>query len=316
MSQFDFTSTASDVVADIDLTGRTAFITGGYSGLGMETARAMAGRGAHVVIAGRDAAKAQESAAEIGNGAETIVCDLGDLAQIARCGAEARERFGRIDLLINNAGIMATPFGTTADGFEQQFGINHLGHFALTAALMPLVLGADAPRIVNLSSRAHFIAPVDLDDPHFEHRAYEKWASYGQSKTANALFTVGLHNRFAARGVDAFAVHPGGIATNLGRHMDDADTAALMERLRRNAQAAGQEPEPFKTPEQGAATTCWAATVPELAGHGGQYAENCGIAAVTATDTMRGVRPYALDPDAAERLWTMSEQATGIRFPD
>ncbi len=316
MSQFDFTSTASDVVADIDLTGRTAFITGGYSGLGMETARAIAGRGAHVVIAGRDAAKAQKAAAEIGNGAEMIVCDLGDLAQIARCGAEARERFARIELLINNAGIMATPFGTTANGFEQQFGVNHLGHFALTAALMPLVLGADAPRIVNLSSRAHFIAPMDFDDPHFEHRAYEKWASYGQSKTANALFTVALHKRFAARGVDAFAVHPGGIATNLGRHMDDADTAALMERLRRNAQAAGQEPEPFKTPEQGAATTCWAATAPKLAGRGGQYAENCGIAEVTATDTMRGVRPYALDPEAAERLWMVSEQATGIRFPD
>jgi len=319
MSTFGHNSTTDEVLAGTDLSGRTVFITGANSGLGQETARAMAARGAQVVMAGRDQAKLDEAVAAIRSAQpeaslETIICDLGNLASVRACGAEARERLTRIDLLINNAGVMACPLMHTADGFEMQFGTNHLGHFALTAELLPLIeAGArteGSGRIVNLSSRGHHMAPVDLDDPNFTEREYDPWASYGQSKTANILFSIGLEARYAARGIHAFAVHPGGIQTNLGRHMDEAMVADLMARV--TTSDAGFA---WKTIPQGAATSCWAATATELEGKGGVYCEDCHVAAVDDVSSGGGVRSYAIDPVSAERLWTLSEQLTGAQYP-
>jgi NAD(P)-dependent dehydrogenase (short-subunit alcohol dehydrogenase family) len=315
MSHFGATSTADEVLRDVDLTGRTAFITGGYSGLGEETARAMAMRGAGLILSGRDPAKLEAAAGHIveatGTSVETLACDLASLASIRAAGAEANERFGKIDLLINNAGVMACPFGRTTDGFETQFGTNHLGHFLLTALLMPLVRQGSAQRIVNLSSRGHHIDRVHLDDPNYAAREYDKWAAYGQSKTANVLFAVGLERRLGGEGIHAFALHPGGIHTNLGRHMSAEDMAALRKRIE---DATGEAPR-FKTVPQGAATTCWVATAPELAGRGGLYAEDCHVAAIDDADPNGGVRSYAVDPETAEALWTLSEELVGQPFP-
>ncbi len=319
MSTFGHSTTTDDVLADRDLTGQTVFITGANSGLGQETARAMAARGAAVIMAGRDSAKLDEAVAAIradvpDAALETIICDLGNLASIRACGAEARARFAKIDLLINNAGVMACPLAHTADGFEMQFGTNHLGHFALTAELVPLIEAGSGTtgsgRIVNLSSRGHHFAPVDLDDPNFTERPYDPWQSYGHSKTANILFTVGLEARFAAKGIHAYAVHPGGIRTNLGRHMTEEMTAALIERVTKSDSGFS-----WKTIPQGAATSCWAATAPELEGTGGVYCEDCHVAAVDNQSSQGGVRSYALDSAAAERLWTLSEQLTGAHYP-
>jgi len=314
MSTFGKDSTTDEVLAGKDMAGQTVFITGANSGLGQETARAMAACGAHIIMAGRDSAKLDEAVAAIraqhpDASIDTIVCDLGNLASIRACGDEARKRFTAIDLLINNAGVMACPLMHTADGFEMQFGTNHLGHFALTAELLPLIEAGDAKRIVNLSSRGHHFAPVDLDDPNFTERPYDPWQSYGHSKTANILFTVGLEARFAAKGIHAYAVHPGGIRTNLGRHMTEEMTAALIERVTKSDSGFA-----WKTIPQGAATSCWAATAPELEGTGGVYCEDCHVAAVDNQSSEGGVRSYALDPAAAERLWTLSEQLTGASF--
>lgn len=318
MSQFGFASTADEVLDGMDLTGRIILVTGGYSGLGQETARALAARGAHVILSGRDATKLAAAADEIaeltGARIDTLVCDLASLASIRAAGTEARERFGHIDVLINNAGVMAAPLGRTEDGFETQFGTNHLGHFALTGELMPLLEKGSGQRIVNLSSRGHHIAPVDFDDPGFERRAYDPWIAYGNSKTANVLFAVGLEQRFGGRGIHAFALHPGGIHTNLARHMSEEDMAALLDRIRKGAEATGEAPVSFKTIPQGAATTCWVATTPELDGRGGLYAEDCDVSEIDDTSATGGVRSYALDRDNAERLWALSEELTGTRF--
>ena len=318
MSGFGAESTADEVLADKDLTGRTALVTGGYSGLGQETARAMAARGAHVILAGRDAAKLAAAAAEIaeetGASVDTLVCDLASLDSVRKAAAEANERFDKIDLLINNAGVMACDEAQTADGFEMQFGTNHLGHFLLTNLLMPLVERGERPRIVNLSSRGHHIAPVDFDDPNFEHRPYDKWISYGQSKTANILFAVGLEDRLKDKGIHAYALHPGGIMTNLSRHMTDQDMADLVARIRKAAEERGEEPQPFKSIPQGAATTCWVATTEELDGAGGLYCEDCSVASEDNESTGGGVRSYALDKGKADRLWAMSEQMVGRAF--
>ncbi|MGY6551207.1 MAG: SDR family NAD(P)-dependent oxidoreductase [Erythrobacter sp.] len=315
MSGFGKETTTDEVLAGHDMSGQTVFVTGGNSGLGQETGRAMAARGAHVVLMGRDGAKLEEAAATIraeqpAAQLETITGDLGSLVSLAACAAEARERLKKIDLLINNAGVMACPHETTADGFERQFGTNHLGHFALTAHLMPLVEAGSAKRIVNLSSRGHQFASVDFDDPNFEERAYDPWVSYGQSKTANVMFSVALEGRYAARGIHSYAVHPGGIQTNLGRHMTPEMTASLMERISKSDSGFA-----FKSIAQGAATTCWAATAPELAGTGGVYCEDCHVAEVDDTSSSGGVRSYALDPANAARLWQISEELTGISYP-
>ncbi|WP_375290740.1 SDR family NAD(P)-dependent oxidoreductase [Qipengyuania sp.] len=318
MSDFGFESTADEVLADKDLTGRTVFVTGGYSGLGQETARAMAAKGAHVIIAGRDvtklAAAGDEIAESTGGKVDTLKVDLASLDSVRKAGEEARGRFDKIDILINNAGVMAAPKGTTADGFETQFGTNHLGHFMLTKELMPLVRKGSGQRIVNLSSRGHHLDRVHFDDPNFENRDYDPWLSYGQSKTANVLFAVGLEERFGSDGIHAYALHPGGIQTNLGRHMSQEDMANLRERARKNAEANGQKPQPFKTVPQGAATTCWVATSQDLEGRGGLYAEDCQVAEVDDQSRVGGVRSYAVDKAEAERLWALSEELVGERF--
>ncbi|RGP41396.1 Protochlorophyllide reductase [Altererythrobacter insulae] len=311
---FGAQSTADEVLEGHDLSGKTVFVTGGNSGLGQETARAMAAKGAHVIISGRDQGKLDTAKAAIegevpGAKVETIVGDLGSLDSVRACGAEANERFDKIDILINNAGVMACPKAETSDGFEMQFGTNHLGHFALTKHLMPLVQNGQDKRIVNLSSRGHHMAPVNLEDPNFDNREYDKWASYGQAKTANILFSVGLEQRFADKGVHAYAVHPGGIQTNLGRHLSDEESAALMERITAN------DPDfAWKNIPQGAATSAWAATASELEGHGGLYCEDCHVAELDDESADGGVRSYALDPQAADQLWSISEKMTGEAF--
>ncbi len=315
-TNFGADTTADEVLHGIDLSGRTAFITGAASGIGTETARAMAAKGARVVIVARDQAKADAAAASVREGAasdkvETILCDLGSLASIRACADEALRRFDRIDLLINNAGVMACPFGTTTDGFETQFGTNHLGHFVLTNRLMPLIEKGTNKRIVNLSSRGHHRDEVHFDDPNFARREYEKWAAYGQSKTANIQFSVGLEQRLSDRGIHAYAVHPGVISTNLGRHMTPEDLAALMERIEKSAGSAAIA---RKSIPAGAATTCFAATAPELEGKGGVYCEDCHVAPVDDSNLSGGVRSYAVDPAKADRLWALSEELVGERF--
>ena len=316
MGEFGWASTTDEVLEGKDLSGRTVFVTGANSGLGQETARALASRGAHVVMAGRDQGKLDESVAAIladhpRAQLDTITVDLTSLENIRAATSRARQRFEKIDILINNAGVMATPFLHTADGFEMQLGTNHLGHFALTAELMPLVERGSAPRIVNLSSRGHHFAAFDFDDPHFTRRPYDPWESYGHSKTANILFTVGLEARFAVRGIHAYAVHPGGIQTNLGRHMTEEMITALMARV--TSSDAGFA---WKTIPQGAATSCWAATAEELEGRGGFYCEDCHIAEVDDVSVKSGVRSYALNTSYADRLWKLSEELTGARYPD
>ena len=308
MSDFGKDSTADEVLDGIDLSGRTVFVTGGNSGLGKEAARAMAQSGAHIVLAGRDADALDEAVGDIlrevkGAHVDTMVCDLASLASVEACAREASERFDRIDVLMNNAGIMACPFGHTADGFERQLGTNHIGHFALTEGLLPLLEKGDAPRIVVLSSLAHIRSDIDWDDPHFERREYDKQVAYGQSKTANALHAVALDARLKDRGIRAASVHPGGIVTNLGRHLTDEDRTALMARMAKLAEAGMA----MKTVPQGAATQVWAATRLNIEAHGGAYCENCRVAEVKEESIADGVRPYAIDPAAAERLWGMTE---------
>ena len=314
MSEFGAKSTADDVLAGRDLTGKTVFITGGNSGLGLESGRAMAAKGAHVILSGRNQAKLDEAAQTIISDTpsaqvETIVCDLGSLNSVRHCGEEAHQRFKKIDMLINNAGVMACPKDLTEDGFERQFGTNHIGHFALTKELMPLVEAGADKRIVNLSSRGHHICPVDLDDPNFQNRDYNEWASYGQSKTANALFSAGLEQRFAGKGIHAYAVHPGGIQTNLSRHLSEDQSAALIERVMTSDPNFS-----WKSIPQGAATQVWAATAPELEGKGGVYCEDCHVAEFDDTSSTGGVRSYALDKSNADQLWTLSEQMIGESF--
>ncbi|OBX18803.1 short-chain dehydrogenase [Erythrobacter sp. QSSC1-22B] len=315
MSTFGFDSTADKVLADKDLTGRTAFITGAYSGLGHETARAMGAKGASLILSGRDESKLEAAAKTIGDetGAkvETLVCDLASLGSIRAAAEQALARFDHVDLLINNAGVMACPLSRTADGFELQFGTNHLGHFLLTNLLMPLLEKGENPRIVNLSSRGHHLDSVHFDDLNYAERDYDKWEAYGQSKTANILFAVALEQRLSDKGIHAYAVHPGGIMTNLGRHLDEQDIANLRKRMESNAEDKGMT---FKTVPQGAATTCWAATAPELEDKGGLYAEDCAVADHSDSDPSGGVRSYALDKDAAERLWSASEELVGATF--
>lgn len=310
-ASFGATTTTDEVLDGIDLHGRIALVTGGSSGLGRETARALAAHGAEVILTARDVPKGETVAADIraatGNARVSVgELELGSLASVRAFAARVLASHPRLDLLIDNAGVMACPFAKTADGFELQFGSNHLGHFLATCLLVPALLRSDAARIVCLSSRGHHIAPVDFDDLHFERRPYDKWQSYGQAKTANVLFAVGLDRRLGARGVHAFAVHPGAIVTELGRHLQPEDIQFLQARAR------GMQ---FKSVEQGAATSCFAATAPELAGRGGLYLEDCHVAAVNdAPDALEGVKSYALDAANAERLWTVSEALVGARF--
>ena len=306
-SRFTREATALEVVSGRDLSGRVALITGGASGIGLETTRALLSAGSRVLVAVRDPARAQEALAGLEAPAgqlETVQLDLASLASVRQAAATVLARTPRLHLLINNAGTMATPFGHTTDGFETQFGTNHLGHFLLTTLLMPALLAAAPARVVALSSIGHRRSDMHLDDPNFERREYEKWAAYGQSKTANALFAVGLTQRFGAQGVSANSVHPGGIMTNLQRFLPREEQVAMgwMDEQ-------GQLNPAFKTPEQGAATSVWAAVGRELEGVGGLYLEDVNEALpFEAARPFGGYMPYARDGQRADALWTLSEK--------
>lgn len=281
----------------MNMRGKTCVITGATSGLGKESARALASDGAHVVLAARNADALGETGDEIraevpGAQVSGVVVDLADLASVRTGASQIVDVAPVIDVLMNNAGVMFTPFGRTRDGFETQFGTNHLGHFALTNLLRTQFV--EGTRIVNLSSEGHRLGDVDLDDPHWERRDYDKFAAYGAAKTANILHTVALDRRLGDQGIRAFAVHPGMVATNLARHMSREDVAAVSGRARSHAIEV-------VTPEKGAATQIWAAVSTDLDGQGGLYLADCAV----RTDA----ESYATDPDRAERLWEVSESA-------
>jgi NAD(P)-dependent dehydrogenase (short-subunit alcohol dehydrogenase family) len=325
---FGAESTGDDVIAGHDLTGRDVIVTGGTSGLGAETARVLASAGARVVLAGRDqtrgSAAAERLRASTGNPTvEFARLDLASLASV-RAFVERYLETGRpLRVLIDNAGIMAAPLSYTVDGFESQFGTNHLGHFALTVGLLPALRSAGSARVIVLSSAAHRRSDVDFEDPNYRSRPYDPWQAYGQSKTANALFAVGLTSRHANHGVVANAVMPGAISTDLVRFLSREQLRGLGWTDRDGRLCP---PPDWKTVEQGAATTIWAAVASELEGIGGRYLENCAVAKPWNQEGMSPIPPgraldrgtlaghylpYALDPDHAERLWTLSEELTG-----
>lgn len=319
---FGAKSTTDKVLGGIDLSGKRVLVTGVSAGLGVETARALAAHRAQVVGTARDLAKAEKAADPVreaawtnGGGFELIELDLASLASVRAC-ADALLADGRpFDVIIANAGVMAPPFGHTADGFETQFGTNHLGHFVLINRIASLL--NPGGRLVNLSSAGHRYADVDLDDPDFERTAYDPWIGYGRSKTANILFAVEFDRRHRARGVRATAVHPGGIRTELGRHLSPEAEAELIRALDAAQIAAGQPPFEYKTIPQGAATPVWAAAVADAAAIGGQYCEDCHVAGIQAGEGLRGgVQPYALDAERARALWTKSEAMVGEPFPE
>lgn len=306
---FGARSTADEVLAGRDLTGRRFLITGAASGIGLETARALLARGASVVGAVRSIARAEAAASAL-PGAEHLTWVELDLASLhsVRAGADALLCAGeKFDAFIANAGVMATPFGRTADGFELQFASNHLGHFELLRRTEPLL--ADGGRVVVLSSQAHRVADVDLDDPNFERQAYQPFAAYGRSKTANALFAVEFDRRLRGRGVRAAAVMPGNSFTNLPRHFSAEELQGLMETVGKARADAGLPPGELKTIEQAAATTVWAAVVADGDAIGGRYLEDCAVAPVNDTPNpfADGVRSYALDAERARQLWDASE---------
>lgn len=309
---FGAESTTDDVLHEIDLTGRRVVVTGASTGLGEETTRALAARGAAVTMAVRDPQRGEAAAARIraavpGAELELRTLDLASLASVRTFAEGFLAEHDRLDILINNAGVMACPQGVTDDGFELQFGTNHLGHFLLAVLLSPALVAAAPSRVVALSSAGHRRADVDLDDPGFATTEYEEWIAYGRSKTANALFALGFDQRFAAQGVRAFSVHPGVIATELSRHLTEATLNAMIASLPPGRTMA------FKTVPQGAATSCWAATSPDLEGRGGHYLEDVHIAEISDDpDSIGGVRAYAADPDRADALWTLSERLVGL----
>ena len=317
-STFGATSTTDDVLSGVNLKGKRIFVTGVSAGLGVETARALAAHGARVVGAARDLGKAEvatagvrDAAAAAGGRFEMVALDLANLKSVRTCADALLARGEPFDVVIANAGVMATPFGHTADGFETQFGTNHLGHFVLVNRIAPLIRAGG--RLVNLSSAGHRFANVDLEDPNFERTPYDPFVAYGRSKTANILFAVAFDQRHRARGIRAAAVHPGGIHTELGRHMDPSHAQSMVEQINKQLAAEGKPPYQWKTIPQGAATSVWAAIVASPDEVGGRYCENCHVGRVVADNTVisvvsEGVRGYALDPQNAEALWNKSEQ--------
>ncbi|MFF5493854.1 SDR family NAD(P)-dependent oxidoreductase [Streptomyces aquilus] len=305
-SGYDAHSTADDVLAGIDLTGKLAVVTGGYSGLGLETTRALTKAGARVVVPARRPDTAREALAGI-DGVEVDTLDLGDLDSV-RAFADRFLASGRtIDLMIDNAGIMACPETRVGPGWEAQFATNHLGHFALVNRLWPAITPGGA-RVVSVSSRAHHFSGMRWDDVHWR-QGYDKWEAYGQAKTANVLFAVHLDRLGADQGVRAFSLHPGGIHTPLQRHIPKEE---MIERGWIDEDGTLLNPGSFKTPEQGAATQVWAATSPQLDGMGGVYLEDCDIAEPAVDGETSGVKAWATDPEQAARLWELSAELTGV----
>lgn len=309
-SGFDRHSTGHDVVAGLDLAGRTAIVTGGYSGIGLETVRVLAGGGVTVVVPVRSPEKATANLADVDGDVRTVPMDLADLASVRSFGASMVDGLDRLDLLVTNAGVMASPEARVGPGWESQFGVNHLGHLALTQALWPLLVRTPGARVVALTSTAHKLSGIRWDDIHFTEQPYDKWQAYGQAKTANALFANALSRRLAEHGASAFSVHPGGIFTPLQRHLPQEEMVALGW-LGEDGQPTERARKGFKTPEQGCATTLWAATSPLLDGRPGVYCEDGDIAEPTDPASplarFRGVDPHACDDESAERLWEVSE---------
>jgi NAD(P)-dependent dehydrogenase (short-subunit alcohol dehydrogenase family) len=299
-------TTAHEVIAERDLRGFTAVVTGGHAGIGLETTRALAEAGATVVVGARAANSARAATAGIAR-VEVETLDLFDPGSVDAFAWRFLSAGRSLPILINNAGIMATPLARDAQGFEAQLATNHLGHFRLTARLWPALRLAGGARVVALSSRGHARAPVDFDDPKFALRPYDKWKAYGQSKTANALFALGLDARGETHGVRAFAVHPGAVMTALARSISEEELSAIRPPNWRDI---------YKTPAQGAATSVWCATSPRLVGMGGVYCEDVDIARAVPANFPEpsGVRPWAMDRGLAERLWAASEEWTGVRF--
>jgi NAD(P)-dependent dehydrogenase (short-subunit alcohol dehydrogenase family) len=323
-SPFGPNSTTEDVLAGINLQGKRLLVTGVSAGIGVETARSLAAHGAQVVGAARDLKKAyeateqvQKDAAANGGNFELVELDLANLKNVRDCADHLLERGEPFDVVIANAGVMATPFGRTTDGFETQFGTNHLGHFVLVNRIASLLRAGG--RLINLSSAGHRFSNVDLEDPNFDRTPYEPFVAYGRSKTANILFAVAFDNRHRDRDVRAAAVHPGAIQTELDRHLDPSQVRKTIEQMNQRLAAQGKAPFQLKTIPQGAATSVWTAVIAAADKIGGQYCENCHVGNVVPdeapiTAVSEGVRRYALDPNNAEALWKKSEELVGESF--
>lgn len=318
---FGATSTTDDVLLGRDLGGKRVLVTGVSAGLGVETARTLAAHGAHVVGTARDLAKAEQATAGIraqashGGGLSLARLDLASLASVRACADALLDEGQPFDAVIANAGVMWTPFGHTTDGFETQFGTNHLGHFVLVNRLAPLI--APGGRLVVVASTGHRVSDVDLEDPGFEHQSYDPRIAYGRSKTANILFAVEFDRRHRARGVHATAVHPGVIKTELDRHMAPGDMDKVVEQINAMSAAAGQPAFRYKSVPQGAATSVWAAFVASAEEAGGHYCEDCRVSPVIDAPTSPmspGVMAYAADPERAKALWARSEEMVNERF--
>jgi NAD(P)-dependent dehydrogenase (short-subunit alcohol dehydrogenase family) len=324
ITPFGATSTTDDVLSGVNLKGKRILVTGVSAGLGVETARSLAAHGAQVVGTARDLSKAdgattqvRKDAAAQGGSFELVELDLASLKSVRACADRLLAKGEPFDVIIANAGVMATPFGHTADGFETQFGTNHLGHFVLVNRIASLI--RDGGRLINLSSSGHRFANVDLDDPNFERTPYEPFVAYGRSKTANILFAVAFDRRHRSRGIRAAAVHPGGIRTELGRYMDPSRLEKMREQINQQLAAEGKPSFQWKTIPQGAATSVWAGVVASADEIGGCYCENCHVGKMVPDDTTitpvsEGVRGYALDAKNAEALWKKSEELVKESF--
>jgi len=323
-SAFGPSPTTEDVLSGVNLRGKSILVTGVSAGLGVETARSLVAHGAEVVGAARDLTKAEaatiqvrKDAAAAGGSFMLVELDLANLKSVRACADQLLAKGEPFDAIIANAGVMATPFGHTADGFEMQFGTNHLGHFVFVNRIASLF--HDGGRLISLSSSGHRYSNVDLEDPNFERRPYDPWVAYGRSKTANILFAVAFDKRHRRRGVRAAAVHPGGIRTELGRHLDPSQLQGIVDQINQQLAAEGKPSFQWKTIPQGAATSVWAAVVASADEIGARYCENCHVGQivpdnVTITAISEGVRGYALDPENAETLWKKSEELVGESF--
>jgi len=321
---FGATSTTEEVLAGVNLRGKRILVTGVSAGIGVEIARSLAAHGAQVVGAARNLAKAKTETAQVlkegtfnVGSFELIELDLADLKSVRRCADALLAKGEPFDVVIANAGVMATPFLHTADGFEMQFGTNHLGHFVLVNRIAALI--RKGGRLINLASAGHRFSNVDLEDPNFERTPYDPWVAYGRSKSANILFAVAFDRRHRGNGIRAAAVHPGGVQTELDRHLDPVHIKKTIEQTNKRLASEGKAPFQLKTIPQGAATSVWAAVVAPADEIGGRYCENCHVGRVvsddvTITATSEGVRGYALDPKNAEALWKKSEEMVGEKF--
>lgn len=318
---FGATSTTDDVLDGVDLSGKRIVVTGVSAGLGVETARALAARGAYVIGAARDLKKAERATAQVredarnGGALELIELDLASLKSVRAAADKLLAEGKPLDIIIANAGVMAAPFGKTEDGFETQFGTNHLGHFVFVNKIAPLL--RQGGRFVSLASSGHRRSDVDLEDPNFDRGDYDPWVAYGRAKTANVLFAVEFDRRWRDRGIRGVAVHPGGIRTELGRHMQPGQLEELAAQLNKQAVAQGKPAYQLKSIPQGAATSVWAGVVSNADEVGGRYCEDCQVATITLTgglDASSGVRPYALDAERAKALWAKSEEWVGEKF--